>query len=723
MARQAPERYIHPSPLALGVAAFFVLLAAAPAFAAPSDTTAPSLTLYAPSEGAQLADDRPIVFGATERGAMVTVNGHLADVNIFDGTFEVRDLTLPGTGTSCLQPAVITVVATDAAGNFATVLRMVTANQCVTHPKLAAPLPDLTVALGQTDPAAFDLAKYFADDGGGDLLVFSTYLTAPGVTVSYASGKFSFAWGPGAAAGAYDMQLTAQDRNGETSDAAPLRLVVADTQNQAPVVALAAVPEPVPTGGYVHVTLTVSDPEADAFTVTAQGATAGIHTVDYSTVDHAPFTFLVGADAAALGGGPSYLQITAVDTHRAAASIEVPIVVYDASVGAGLALVVPAVPEVHLSDLPAGGDLYAEFSATRYVGVVYLNDPVLEQQDQHADRLNAEGTYFGAFVSLPRTPGTYTRYLWAGDPGLPENRFAFTWTVLPDPVAPTLDRIVPVTGSLEVGAGDAVSLQWVGNVPDPTNTEFTWTVDGEAASHASLFSDVKLAPGIHEIAVTAAGPGGSGSTSTTITVSPHAGPVAAPRSNPWPLWLGIAGLVAVGIFLGGTEVGIYFLLAGLVGAIVDRQNREKLLTHFVRGRIYQIIDDEPGIHLSELQRKAGVARGVCAYHLHALEKAGLIKTAREGMYLRFFATKVKIDAEAYTLASDDRAVLEAIEARPGMTEQQVAELLGKPGGHVARSVRALSQSGYVETHREGETLQLFARTQRGSAAPAAAGGL
>jgi predicted transcriptional regulator len=307
--------------------------------------------------------------------------------------------------------------------------------------------------------------------------------------------------------------------------------------------------------------------------------------------------------------------------------------------------------------------------------------------------------------------------VWAEDPGLAPVRFDFVWTVSPDPVAPALDRVIPVTGSFAVVDGEAVTLQWAGSVPDLEATSFTWSVDGEPVSHETLLADLTLPEGTHTVTVTASGPGGSSSASGTITVSPRASPALAPRGNPWPMWIGIAGIVVVGLILGGTEIGIYFLVAGIVGAVMDRQAREKLLTHFVRGRIYQVIETEPGIHLSELQRKAGVARGVCAYHLHALEKAGLIKTAREGMYLRFFATKVKIDAEAYTLASDDRAVLEAVEARPGITEVQVAELLGKSSGQVARSVKSLAQSGYLESRPGGGEVQLFARTGRGAPEP------
>ena len=724
MARQGPKRFIHPSPLALGVAAFFVLLAAAPAFAAPPDTTPPSITLYSPAEGAQLADDRPIVFGVTERGAAVTVNGLPSVVNLFDGTFEVRDLTLVGSLTVCEQSAQITVTSTDAAGNVATLVRSVRANFCVSHPRAVGALPAIAVALGQTTPVALDLSPYFADDGGGDLLIYSTYVGGDGPTASYSQGAFSFAWPETAGAGTFDLTVIARDRDGEVSAPAHTQLTVgaSPSANHAPVLAAVGSFDDLPVGGQVEVPVAFTDADGDAVMLSAEAAGPGTTVVAVRQGNGAPATVLVSADAAALKSGYSWIRVVGVDPHHASASREIAIPVYDPTVDPSFAIVSPAVPEVAVSAVRAG--MYAEISAARPVQHLLVQHAAsdLGGIDLEVAALNDEHTYWRIPVSIPATPGVQTQTFWVSDPGLPTKAYTFAWTVLADPLAPSLTRIVPTTGSLSITEGDALGFQAAGSIPDPGHTAFTWAVDGKTVSHSEVLTSLHLTPGTHTVTLTASSPGGSSSTSASVTVSPQAGPRLAPqRSTIWPIWIAVAGLVAVGIILGGTEVGIYFLLAGLVGAIVDRQNREKLLTHFVRGRIYQIIEDEPGIHLSELQRKAGVARGVCAYHLHALEKAGLIKTAREGMYLRFFATKVKIDAEAYTLAADDRAVLEAIEARPGMTEQQVAELLGKPGGHVARSVRALSQSGYVEARREGEALQLFARTQRGSAAPPASG--
>lgn len=711
MARRAQGRYIHPSPPALGVAAFFLLLSAGPAFAA--DTTAPVLAVYAPLDGAQLFDDHVTVFGVTERGATVLVNGIGVQVNPFDGSFELSELALQlGAGALCTRPSTVTISSTDGAGNVATVVRSVSANACVTHPRAVLPVPDVRVPLGFGGPLSFDLSMYFADDGGADNLVFSTYAAeGAGVTVSSSAAGLSFVWAAGAAPGTFDLTVVARDRDGSSSEPVHANLIVGPANtNRAPVIALNAPVEPVAVGAPIMLDLAVSDPDGDEF--------------QYSIVAPSPaFARVAGYPTAtrdALSTPYNALTVRAVDEFGAIATVDVEIPVYDASTSAGVQVESPSNLEFTVSEITANSNsISAQFSTQRYVGSLApgsttpaSHTPGLSMGS--SEPLNAEHTLWSVTWSyVAAVPGTAPVRILIDDGAYPAPYADFVITILPDPVAPSITRIVPITGSLEVAAGEKVSLQWVGDVPDVEHTAFTWSVDGEPASHASIFSDISLSPGTHAVTVTAVGPGGSSSSSTTITVSPRAATLPATRSNAWMWGVGIVGLVVVGIILGGTEIGIYFLLAGIVGAIIDRGAREKLLTHFVRGRIYQIIDDEPGIHLSELQRKAGVARGVCAYHLHALEKAGLIKTAREGMYLKFFATKVKIDVEAYTLAADDKAVLEAIEAQPGITEQQVAAMLGKSNLHVTRAVRTLSQSGYVELRREGDETQLFARTSRG----------
>ena len=192
-------------------------------FVVTLDTTPPVLTVYAPLEGQRLPDDRVAVFGQSEVGARVTVNGVAADAHVFDGTFEVRSLALTSAGAACLQSQAVTIEASDAAGNVASVVRTVVADHCVTHPVLSAPLPALEVFAGSTASVSLDLASYFSDDAPSSDLIFSTYVgpaAASAFSVSFSDGVLQFHWADASFAGPATVTIVAVDRSGEVSDPA-----------------------------------------------------------------------------------------------------------------------------------------------------------------------------------------------------------------------------------------------------------------------------------------------------------------------------------------------------------------------------------------------------------------------------------------------------------------------------------------------------------------------
>jgi predicted transcriptional regulator len=697
-------------------------------FLVTRDSQPPFLEVFQPADGAALPTDRALVLGQAERGAQVFVNGRVVEANIFDGSFEVRDLTLPSADGACLQPSAVTVVARDGAGNVRTLVRPVTVNRCVTHPALAAPLPTVVVGQGEPGPLSIDFARFFKDDAGAASLTFSLAVegaAASSLSASYGPGALTLSWSA-PFVGEAVVLVTAHDRDGEASDAAPLRLSVTASPpaNLPPVLTLPRAVETLPLGGAVSFSLAVGDPDGDAVTVYPGALPPGVRVVSLERTDAEHYTVTVAADATATPGA-ARLVLAAADTHLKGAQAAVTLTLYDASGPAGLALVVPENPEVSATGAlvgPAGvRGLYVELSSARRLGHLYLADPRDPGAPAEAAPLNEEHTYWRFFLPLSGVAGVYAATVWADDAGLSPEPFTFTITAAAAAAPPLIDRLVALTGDFEFEEGEPVALAWEGAIPLPEATSLEWSVDGGLVAIGPTLEGAVLDPGDHTVTLTATSPQGGSSASATVSV--HARPAAAlpQRATPWLLYFSVLGAGAAGLVLGGTEIGLYFLFAGLIGAIIDRQSREKLLTHFVRGRIYQIIEYEPGIHLSELQRKAGVARGVCAYHLHALEKAGLVRAARDGMYLRFTATKVKIDADAYALAADDREILAAIEARPGITEREVAEILGKTSHQVERSVRTLAQTGHVEARHEGEAVQLFARTQRGLGAPGLGG--
>jgi predicted transcriptional regulator len=691
-------------------------------FAISLDTVAPSLVVFAPAEGQQLADDRPTVFGQSEVGARVWVNGVAADAQVFDGTFELRSVALALSGGACLQPATLSVLAQDPAGNVRSLTRTVYANQCVSHPVLSSPLPTVRADAGVTASTPLDLAAYFGDDAGPENLVFSTYVqgsAASAFSVAYSLGSLWFVWSDPAFTGPADVEVVAMDRAGESSDAATLHIEVSrawEPNNAPPELTLpdAASVDALPAGGAISFIVSISDPDGDPVQLSVGVTPPGLRLRSIVPVSRASSSFLVTIEAALGLADPSpvWIEFVATDAHLATTRSALGVRVYDATSPPTLAVVAPSVPVISASDLASEGGLsgaWVEMSASRTVPHLYL-DPATSLVRREATAANAERTYWRFFVTLPEAGGTQRVSVWAADPGLSEQEFPIELTVTAAPARPRLDQLEVAPLQLDASVGAWLTVSWQGDVASGDSPGFAWTVDGQFVSREPVLRNFPLEPGEHTVALTVRTSGGSASASTPISVQSTPTQLPTPGGPGLWFWIALGAVLAVGFVLGGTEIGFYFLVAGLLGALIDREHREKLLSHFVRGRIYQIIEYEPGIHLSELQRKAGAARGACAYHLHALEKAGLVRSAREGMYLRFFVTKIKVDPETYALAEGDREILREIEARPGITDLEIGQRLARSTGSVARAVQKLAQSGYIEARREGNTLQCFPRT-------------
>ena len=56
-----------------------------------------------------------------------------------------------------------------------------------------------------------------------------------------------------------------------------------------------------------------------------------------------------------------------------------------------------------------------------------------------------------------------------------------------------------------------------------------------------------------------------------------------------------------------------------------------------RSDLLAIIQDNPGLHFRELQRRSGLANGQLEYHLYQLEKELKVSKRRDGKLLRYFS--------------------------------------------------------------------------------------
>lgn len=70
--------------------------------------------------------------------------------------------------------------------------------------------------------------------------------------------------------------------------------------------------------------------------------------------------------------------------------------------------------------------------------------------------------------------------------------------------------------------------------------------------------------------------------------------------------------------------------------VVFLAKRDDLLALDTRRRIYEVVQEYPGLHLRELARRVDMNPNHAKYHLQYLEKHGLISSRKEGGYWTFF---------------------------------------------------------------------------------------
>lgn len=183
---------------------------------------------------------------------------------------------------------------------------------------------------------------------------------------------------------------------------------------------------------------------------------------------------------------------------------------------------------------------------------------------------------------------------------------------------------------------------------------------------------------------------------------------------------------AVGLFAGlAAAASIYFwpALKTLPGfSLFSRLKTPELLNHPTRSAIMQVVQDSPGIHFKELQRRTQLANGTLRHHVRYMSDAGLMSERRQGGFTCYYPGEhIPADtlAAAPVLKSDTaRDVLAAIKQRPGTSVAQIARQTGLAGGTIGYHVKRLKDAGLVEGRRERRTVQLFptAAAQRAAAA-------
>ena len=214
--------------------------------------------------------------------------------------------------------------------------------------------------------------------------------------------------------------------------------------------------------------------------------------------------------------------------------------------------------------------------------------------------------------------------------------------------------------------------------------------------------------------------------------------VTSPKSKPGlmgflPL---VAGIMAVlvtffGAISTGYEPSKYKLLSLFAVPLYVKRNHDKTLENFVRGQIFGFIQANPGTHYNYIKRALDLNNGTIAYHLNVLEQDEFIYSKTDRLYRRFYPKDPRIPPVNGNGNGDDIGIdpgnrgnmdfqythvqlnptqdkiIMIIQQSPGMTQKEIANVLGISTQVVNYNINTMAQLGLVKLERVGNKTKCF----------------
>lgn len=147
--------------------------------------------------------------------------------------------------------------------------------------------------------------------------------------------------------------------------------------------------------------------------------------------------------------------------------------------------------------------------------------------------------------------------------------------------------------------------------------------------------------------------------------------------------------------------------------LYSRLGREEVLDHDARHRMYRIIQDEPGIHVSELMRRIDGGWGGLMHHLHVLEDKEFVTSREDGRYRRLFPVGQynpdRMDTIALLRNESTAEALDIIARRPGINQTELASRMGIKPPSVRYHIDKLDDAGLIRRERDGRSVRFYAQ--------------
>jgi predicted transcriptional regulator len=125
-----------------------------------------------------------------------------------------------------------------------------------------------------------------------------------------------------------------------------------------------------------------------------------------------------------------------------------------------------------------------------------------------------------------------------------------------------------------------------------------------------------------------------------------------------------------------------------------------------RKRVFDLVVQNPGVHLREIERLTNLPLGVVRYHLDRLQREGLIEPQEDRYFKRFFPKNriPNVPTETFNVLRQEslrRLVLHLLNS-PGSTHQSLKIALQIPGSTLSTYLSILLKKNVVRREKKGK---------------------
>lgn len=134
---------------------------------------------------------------------------------------------------------------------------------------------------------------------------------------------------------------------------------------------------------------------------------------------------------------------------------------------------------------------------------------------------------------------------------------------------------------------------------------------------------------------------------------------------------------------------------------------EEALKLEVRRRIYVTIQQNPGLHFREIQRRVGIATGALQYHLDYLVKKHLVRAEQDAKFLRYYLIREEFtETTLMNLLRQEsmRKIIVFLMQRRFANNATISGMVGLSPSTTSWHIEKLFEAGLIDKKKRGRKI-------------------